>query len=97
GGADAAHARQTAAARMNALDPTLQKVIALWRDIEHDGERQAARAKAERLAKQAGMTFEQAVSAEERERNGGRPLPISSRASMIFARLGSRATKPSRR
>jgi hypothetical protein len=46
-------------------DERLAKIIALWRSTQHDGERQAARAKGERLAKQLGMSFEDAVVADD--------------------------------
>jgi hypothetical protein len=46
----------------------LRKVLALWRGAATDGERQAARARGEVLAKQEGMSFEQAVSADAAER-----------------------------
>ncbi len=46
-------------------DERLAKIIALWRSTQHDGERQAARAKGKRLAKQLGMSFEDAVVADD--------------------------------
>jgi hypothetical protein len=46
-------------------DERLAKIIALWRSTQHDGERQAARAKGERLTKQLGMSFEDAVVADD--------------------------------
>jgi hypothetical protein len=43
----------------------LTKIIALWRSTQHEGERQSARARAEPIAHQLGMTFEAAVAADE--------------------------------
>jgi hypothetical protein len=46
---------------MSDFDPRLEKVVAVWWSTTHEGERQSFRDKAEMLARQAGMTFEQAV------------------------------------
>ena len=45
------------------ISPKLRKVIELWRRTDKDGERQAARARGEAMAKAVGMTFEEAVRA----------------------------------
>jgi hypothetical protein len=58
---------------MKALSPKLSKVIELWRRTEHDGERQAARAQAEKLCAAEGMTFQDAVRRAEVDRSGGAP------------------------
>ena len=52
-------------------DERLAKIIALWRSTQHDGERQAARGKAERIAKELGMSFEAAVAADQARNNPG--------------------------
>jgi hypothetical protein len=52
-------------------DERLAKIIALWRSTQHEGERQAARGKAERIAKELGMSFEAAVAADQARNNPG--------------------------
>jgi hypothetical protein len=59
---------------MSALSPKLSKVLELWRRTENDGERQSARATAEKLCAQAGMSFQDAVAKAEVARAGGRPV-----------------------
>lgn len=56
---------------MSKIDPRLKKIIALWRRTEHDGERQAARARAEELCERLGVKFEDAVSRDEADRSSG--------------------------
>jgi hypothetical protein len=46
---------------MTKVDAKLEKVLAVWWSATHEGERQSFRAKAEMLAEQAGMTFDQAL------------------------------------
>ena len=53
---------------LGGLDPTLVKVFTLWRKTTNDGERHAARARAEALAKKSGMTFMQAFEIDDGER-----------------------------
>lgn len=52
----------------------LRKVIDLWRSTTHEGERQAARARGEALAKAAGMTFEEAAKSASVAASGGNPF-----------------------
>jgi hypothetical protein len=60
------------------VDEKLAKVLTLWRGASTDGERQAARARGEVLARNAGMTFQAAVAADaaERARVSGGPRGI---------------------
>lgn len=53
------------------LDPRLKKVLTLWSGAATDGERQAARARAETMAAKAGMDFKGAVSAWQAEQSHG--------------------------
>ncbi len=58
------------------LDPKFIKVVGLMRSTQHEGERTAARAKAEAMAEAAGMTLDVAMVTAE--------LPIAQSLSDIF-------------
>jgi len=47
------------------LDPRFIKIVALMNSTAHEGEKAAARARAEAIAKSCGLTFDQAMAASK--------------------------------
>jgi hypothetical protein len=71
----------------------LTKIIAKWRSTPFDGERQNARALAEALAKQLGMTFKEAFAADEKQNHRPKSMFDGFDESMEADQPGCKATK----